>query len=112
LVLLGGLLFVMAFACEPKSFVRGVTYVNRTGQEIAIYQDSRKQFHLDPGEVSDIATIVGYPQLSFEARDRNGRVIFRLKTTAKELERMGWRIVITDQTLTPTPTPPARPPQR
>lgn len=110
LALAGALVLIMASACEPESFAREVEYINKTEKEIIFYQDSTKQFDLMPGDMRRGETIVGVIQLSFEARDKTGRVIFQLKTTPKELEKMGWRIVITDQTLTPTPTPGAKPP--
>lgn len=110
LVALVGLLLLSAPACEPKSFIREVEYINKTNREIAVYQDSMKQFDLQASDVRKIDTMVGLVQLSFEARDKTGRVIFQLKTTPKELEKMGWRIVITDQTLTPTPMPQDRAP--
>lgn len=110
MVVTGFVLSALTAACEPESFMREVEYVNKTDTEIAVYKESMKQFELPPGGVGKWETIVGLVALSFEARDKTGRVIFQLKTTPKELEKAGWRIVITDQTLAPTPGPPIKPP--
>lgn len=111
-VMVGALLLsVLSVSCEPRTFARGVEYVNQTNKKVAVYEGPTRSFELAPRQViTNVGTIVAYPEIFFQVRDETGNLIFELKTTPKELEKAGWRIVITDQTLTPTPSPLARPP--
>jgi hypothetical protein len=107
---------VLVLGCEGRRLMRGVTFENASGRQVVLYNKLLEPGYetsfikselLRPLEVKRALVMVAYPQV-FQARDEQGRVIFEVRTSYDELEKMGWRIVITDQTLTPTPE--ARPP--
>ncbi|MCL5076426.1 MAG: hypothetical protein M1136_12405 [Chloroflexi bacterium] len=102
-------------SCDPGV---GITYENQTNRTIAIYTTRHgytgMQGKLPPYEIHTFSTLMSrdvepYPIL-FEAKDEEGNVVWSETLTWRDLEKRGWRIVITGQTLTPTPSPQNRPP--
>lgn len=93
-------LLLWSVACEPEGVVRTFVYENQTPYQITVYLDGKQEVSLQPQEVKRVRTFVR-PRRVFEARDGGGRTLFRLEASKEELERVGWRIAIMDQMLTP-----------
>jgi len=99
-------------SCEPPSFARAVTFVNETPKEVTIHEYSpgyseTPGFNIGPGQTRTMQTVVGSPVLGYRVTDNDGRVVFQVELSPKELEQMGWRIVIVDQSTNPTLFPTA-----
>jgi len=98
LMLLGG-----ALACDPGFEVE---YDNATSQRVTVYKDGTSAFSLEPYEVK---ATVGFekdwrPDIKVVGDD--GRVLLEDHITLDELEKVGYKIVITDPAHPPSPTPP------
>lgn len=100
LVLLSGLT-----GCDPGA---GITWVNDTDQEVHIYSgDDLNDF--DTSVPARSSETLGYNEADWlgivVVRDKQGDVLLRQEITWNEFKEQGFRFVITQDMLAPTPTP-------
>lgn len=82
-----------AAACDPG---HTVTFENQTAQNVTIFRDGRRDFTLKPFEVAGFTFIEFSGQILLEAKNEDGAIILSERLTWSDLERMGWKIAITD----------------
>jgi hypothetical protein len=100
------LLLVLAttVACDPGA---DITWVNETDQEVGIYLgDDLHDFDTSvrPRSSKTVGTIEAVWEDVVVIRDKQKRVLFRQEITWDELKAQGFRFVITEDMLSPTPT--------
>jgi len=84
-----------AVACDPGA---EITYVNQTNQRIGVYlgdNPKNRDLILEPQETREGGTIKAVWQDVVVFRNDQGEVLYRMEITWDELERQGYRIVIT-----------------
>jgi hypothetical protein len=96
-----------------------ITYVNETGKTITIYisDDDELSEHdviLQPHSTVPSGTLTITFKDVIIGRDEEGNLLFRNEITRDDLKAQGYRFVITEDMLSPTPgeTAPAPPPPR
>jgi len=92
------LLVVTVLACDRGHYVN---VVNDTHSDIFMYWDERGGNSIPAGTSQQVALLTGHPRVKetkkhlFEARDGEGRRVYRVELTEGELERQNWTIVVT-----------------
>jgi hypothetical protein len=100
----GFLLLAGLTACDPGA---DITWVNETDQEVGIYLgDDLHDFDtsVPPRSSKTVGTIEAVWEDVVVIRDKQKRVLFRQEITWDELKAQGFRFVITEDMLSPTPT--------
>ena len=96
---------ISAIACDPGA---GVTWVNETDQTLIVYlsdePDSDRGDPLPPHSTKVLGVIEVVWKDVVVIRDEQGNVLFRQELTWDEFKAMGFRFVITEDMLSPTPT--------
>ena len=104
------LLGAMATACDPGA---GVTWVNQTDQSVVIYLSdevgSGRGNPLPPHSTTTQAVIKHVWKNMVVIRDEQGNMLFRQELTWGDFKAQGFRFVITEDMLSPTPSPVATP---
>jgi hypothetical protein len=99
------LILATAAGCDPGATI---TYVNETDKTLVVYTAE----DLEPEEYDALlqphSTVrAGTIKMSFKdvviVRDQNGNILFREEITWDELKAQGFRFVITEDMLSPTP---------
>ncbi len=93
-------LLLLSLACDPG---HTLTYRNDTRQTVTVSSDATEIVTLRPQEEKRFSTLEFVGEETFEARDEAGSVVYSETVTWEELKRRGWVIVITEDTLSPTP---------
>ena len=94
---------ILALACDPTE---PIVWVNETDVGIRIYLgDGLDDFSLalSPHSSQTAGTLESFWEDVIVIRDAQDRVLFRQEITWEELEAQGFRFVITDDVLSPTP---------
>ena len=95
------LFLASAVACDPG---HTVTFENRTSHTVTVFRGGARDFVLKPSEKAGYTILEFAGPMTFEARDESGKVIYSQTLTWEELKAQDWRIVITEDMLSPTPT--------
>jgi hypothetical protein len=95
-----------AAGCDPG---HGVTYDNRTGQRVTVFQDGVREFVLEVSERKTYTEFLFSGSSLFEAKDDKGTVLYSELLTWDELKERGWEIVITTTRSPPEVVPPQSP---
>jgi hypothetical protein len=98
------ILSVAAIACDP---VAGATWVNQTDHTVLVYSgDQLDDFDttLPPHSSKKLAMADFLWDDVVVLRDEQGNVLFRQELTWDEFKAQGFRFVITEDMLSPTPT--------
>ena len=98
--LLIGLVAFSNLACDPS---HPVTYDNRTNKPVTVFLNDAFSASLEPMQKKTF-DIIAFSEATFEARESDGHVIYSETFTWEELKEAGWRIVITENMPSPTPT--------
>jgi len=70
-----------------------------------VFRHGTLELTLGPFEENDDFGLLEFAGTdTFEARDENGRVIYSETLTWEDLKQRGWKIVITENVPSPTPT--------
>ena len=88
--LLIGLVAFFSLACDPS---HPVTYENRTDMVVEVFINGKFSASLEPMKKEKFE-LIEFDEVTFEARDSDGRVIYSETFTWEELKQAGWRIVI------------------
>ena len=92
-------------ACDPGA---GVSWVNETDETVVVYlrDEFVEEFGstVPPRSTKTEAVIKAVWKDVVVIRDEQGNVLFRQELTWDELKAQDWRIVITEDMLSPTPT--------
>ena len=101
--LLAALVFVLAgLACDPG---HTVTWENRTPYRLVVFdEDDVVVSHLEPFETLTVPQKKFLWEGKIAAKTPDGRVVFQVDLTWEELKAQDWRIVITEDMLSPPPT--------
>jgi hypothetical protein len=86
-------LLLLSLACDPG---HTVTFENRTNHTVTVLRGGVRDFVLGPSETAGYTILEFAGPMIIEARDESGRVIHLETLTWEELERMDWKIVITE----------------
>ena len=96
----------LAFAgCDPGA---GITWVNNTNRTVVVYLDDDFDDtgdQIDPQSSRTLGTIKAVWNDIIVLRNEEGTVLFRQELTWDELKAQGFRFVITEEMIAPTPTP-------
>jgi hypothetical protein len=110
------LLLILATSLACKSGAT-ITYVNETDKTLIIYTADDREPEIYDALLEAHSTVrAGTVRITFKnvviARDKDGNTLLRKEITWDELKAQGFRFVITEDMLSPTPaaTPPASPP--
>jgi hypothetical protein len=95
------LLLATTVACDPG---HTVTFENRTSHTVTVFRGGARDFVLKPSEKAGYTILEFAGSMAFEARNESGKVIYSETLTWEELKAQDWRIVITQELLSPTPT--------
>jgi hypothetical protein len=96
------LFLASAVACDPG---HSVTYVNNTPYRLRIYDaKDRLVAELEPFEMNTGSELEHLWTGRRVAKTQDGRVVFQADLTWEELKAQDWRIVVTEDMLSPTPT--------
>ena len=79
-----------AVACDPG---HPVTYENQTDMAVEVFINGKFSASLEPMKKEKFE-LIEFDEVTFEARDSDGRVIYSETFTWEELKQAGWRIVI------------------
>lgn len=94
---------LLSMGCDPS---HGITYENRTGGPLTILKNGRFNLSLSAMETRTLETIE-FDEAEVEAKNEAGQVIYSKTFTWEELKAAGWRIVITEPSLSGSRTPEA-----
>ena len=81
-----------------------MTYENQTDHTVTVFRDGAVGPTLGPFEERESGLFDFDGAITFRAKDENGRVVYSETLTWEELKKRGWKIVITEDMLSPTPT--------
>lgn len=99
-----GILLTLALAIVSCDEGAVMTYVNTTDETLQVSVDGLLVHTLTAGETRESGIIrFSLPKL-FEAKHQDGTVVFSETLTWEDLKQRGWKIVITEDMLSPTPT--------
>jgi hypothetical protein len=88
-------------ACDPG---HTVTYENQTSRTVTVFLHGNPEVTLGPFENKDGGILEFVRPTTFEAKDESGNVIYSATLTWEDLKQRGWKIVITENVPSPTPT--------
>ncbi len=102
-LVIGFILLTGGFACDPGATV---TWVNETDETVDIFAgDDAEDFvtTLQPHSSTKLGELEHLWEDVVLVKDQNGNVLIREEITWDELEKQGFRFVITEGKLSPTP---------
>ena len=82
---------IVLLGCDPS---QGVTFVNRTGEAITVYEAGDIIGMIQPNEQKTFSFGEFDGQKLFEARDANGFVLLSERLSWQNLRDRDWRIVV------------------